>query len=194
MLLVFAKYGVLVNPLGIPVVEYEQVSITVGEGHHAFRGSNTSHARCLRNAVLSSGLVKMSAIISVVATHCTSMTRSSWSLRSAVIHISKNLVRCVAPGFRTAMRVASLSVYIAMGTGTTAPMKLSSVRTNSRALEALQPAAVSASQDESGTILSLRADQATGTPMRKMTYPAIGRGSAPHEESNQHDSSSLGSR
>ena len=114
MLLVFAKYGVLVNPLGIPVVEYEQVSITFGEGHHAFRGSNTSHARCLRNAVLSSGLVKMSAIISVVATHCTSMTRSSWSLRSAVIHISKNLVRCVAPGFRTAMRVASLSVYIAM--------------------------------------------------------------------------------
>ena len=34
MLLVFAKYGVLVNPLGIPVVEYEQVSIIVGEGHH----------------------------------------------------------------------------------------------------------------------------------------------------------------
>ena len=62
MLLVFAKYGVLVNPLGIPVVEYEQVSITFGEGHHAFRGSNTSHARCLRNAVLSSGHVRRTPI------------------------------------------------------------------------------------------------------------------------------------
>ena len=27
MLLVFAKYGVLVNPLGVPVVEYEEVSV-----------------------------------------------------------------------------------------------------------------------------------------------------------------------
>ena len=62
MLLMFAKYGVLVNPLGIPVVEYEQVSIIVGEGHHAFRGSNTSHARCLRNAVLSSGHVRRTPI------------------------------------------------------------------------------------------------------------------------------------